>query len=478
MDDGEPYSAAPLTWLAAAFVAASSSAIVQIGSDARWLAAIGALIAQARAIPHAVAYAAVPSNGWHDAPALGQLTFHGLESLFGDKGLVLAQIAAVTTAVAVLALDLRRAGARDGAAATVLLAVVVAAPATFFVVRAELFSLALFPVLVLLLRSESQVPVAGASGWSCRCSRCGRTCTAVFCSASASLGAYLMLRRARAAPLESACVLAAACAGAARDARPARHRLVLRRCPARRRRVGALRALGAALAPRSRSICSSSRSPCRSSPLRSAAVRRCGSSCSSLALAVMSVEARRNGIWLLLFAATPAARSFGAWRVPLVSRRLALACFAAPLLIAVVGLSRPVAPGGAGAPLLERALSAAHGGPILADPLDAEQVALHGGRIWIGNPIEAFPRAHQRLYVDWLRGRRGGDAILRAPIRIVLVERGSEPQKRLADGRASARWHATSVPCSTRREPDRRLRCDPGAQAAREPLPPALRART
>ena len=45
MDDGEPHSAAPLTWLAAAFVAASSTAIVQIGSDARWLAAIGALIA-------------------------------------------------------------------------------------------------------------------------------------------------------------------------------------------------------------------------------------------------------------------------------------------------------------------------------------------------------------------------------------------------------------------------------------------------
>jgi hypothetical protein len=150
------------------------------------------------------------------------------------------------------------------------------------------------------------------------------------------------------------------------------------------------------------------------------------------ALVLMSVEARRNGIWLLLFAATPAARSFGAWRTPLVSRRLAIACFAAPLLIAVVGLTRPVAPGGAGGPLLERALSAAQGSPILADPLDAEQIALRGGRIWIGNPIEAFPRDHQRVYVEWLRGRRDGDAILRSPIRIVLVVRGSEPQKRLA----------------------------------------------
>ena len=430
MDDGEPHSAAPLTWLAAAFVAASSTAIVQIGSDARWLAAIGALIARARAIPHAVAYAAVPSNGWHDAPALGQLTFHGLESLFGDKGLVLAQIAAVTIAVVVLALDLRRAGARDGAAATVLLAIVVAAPATFFVVRAELFSLALFPVLVLLLRSESGFPsrriwlvVPLLALWA--------NLHGGVLLGFGVLGAYLTFRRARTARFESACVLAASC-------------LALLATPvllgtasyyADVLRGGAVSEHYGLWGPLSLHAPLDLLFIAIAVPLVAFAVRRRPATWELVllaALAVMSVEARRNGIWLLLFAATPAARSFGAWRAPLVSRRLALACFAAPLLIAVVGLSRPVAPGGAAAPLLERALSAAHGSPILADPLDAEQVALRGGRIWIGNPIEAFPRAHQRLYVDWLRGRRRGDAILRAPIRIVLVERGSKPQKRLA----------------------------------------------
>ena len=68
---------------------------------------------------------------------------------------------------------------------------------------------------------------------------------------------------------------------AARDAGAARHRLVLRRRPARRRRVGALRALGRRSRSTSRSICCSSRSPCRSSLARFAVARRCGSACSS-----------------------------------------------------------------------------------------------------------------------------------------------------------------------------------------------------
>ena len=77
-----------------------------------------------------------------------------------------------------------------------------------------------------------------------------------------------------------------------------------------------------------------------------------GSSCSSSRFAVMSVEARRNGIWFLLFAATPprAVVRRLAGTAPL--RRVALACCAVPAFLAVAGLSRPVAPGGAGTPLL------------------------------------------------------------------------------------------------------------------------------
>jgi hypothetical protein len=150
------------------------------------------------------------------------------------------------------------------------------------------------------------------------------------------------------------------------------------------------------------------------------------------ALAAMSIEARRNGVWLVLFAATPAARALGHARLPRVSPRLALACCAVPVAIAVHGLLQPHAASGAGAALLQRATDAAQGSPILADPVDAENVALHGGRIWIGNPLDAFPRADQRLYLEWLEGAPAGDAILAGPIRVVIVEKGSAPQKRLA----------------------------------------------
>ena len=83
---------------------------------------------------------------------------------------------------------------------------------------------------------------------------------------------------------------------------------------------------------------------------------------------------------------------------------------------------------GAGTLLLERATLDAQGGPILVDPVDAERLALRGARVWISNPLDAFPRRAQRAYIDWVRG---AGAPSRA-VRIVLVTRGSAAQLRLA----------------------------------------------
>ncbi len=430
MDDAEPYSASPLTWIVATFVAAACAVTAHVGADARWLAAIGAAMVHSHAIPHGIAYAAAPSQMWHDAPALGQLAFHGLEALFGDRGLVLAQVAAVAAALTALSIDLRRADARDSAAAAALAAMVVAAPAAFFVARAELFSLALFPLLVLLLRSEARV-------------RTGRIWLAVPLLALwanlhggvllgfGALASYLVLHRARRAPLEAACLLAAS--SVALLATPAL-------LDSAAYYAGVLRGEAAAQgyglwAPLSLRAPLDVAFVAVAVPLVAAAVRRrpAGWELAVLVvLAAMSVEARRNGVWLLLFAVTPAARSFGVSRSPLVSARLAAACCIVPVAVAVHGLTRPPAADGAGKPLLQRAAAAAHGSPILADPLDGERLALQGERIWIGNPLDAFSREEQRAYLDWLRGVPAGDRILRAPIRVVVVERGSEPQKRLA----------------------------------------------
>ena len=85
----------------------------------------------------------------------------------------------------------------------------------------------------------------------------------------------------------------------------------------------------------------------------------------------------------------------------------------------------------AGPALRADAVRRAAGKPILADAEDAEQLALDGRRVWIANPIDAFDRRDQRLYVSWLRGRPVGDALLRHND-VVLVQIDSLPQVRLA----------------------------------------------
>lgn len=419
-----------LTWLAAAFGCAACALAAQIGADARWLAAIGAAIVRAWALPHAIPYAAAPTVSWHDAPALGQLVFHGLQALLGDKGLVVAQVAAVGVALAFVALDLREEEARDGAGAIVLLALLVAAPASFLVVRAQLFSLALFPAMVWLLRSETRRPSRRI--WL------AVPLTALWANLHggvligfALLAAYLVLHRSRRTPALAGGVLAAA--AAALLATPALLHTVdyygaVLSGEAAAERYGLWAPLSAH-APLDLLFVAIAL------PLLLAALHRRPAAWELavlLALAALSVEARRNGLWLLLFAAAPAARAFGRGEaLRMLSRPVAAACACVPLLMLAVGLARSPASGGAGRALLGQTARAAHSSPILADPLDAEQLALRGRRIWIGDPLEAFARSEQRAYLDWVRGLPSARQVP-AQVRIVLVLRGSAAQLRLA----------------------------------------------
>jgi len=54
----------------------------------------------------------------------------------------------------------------------------------------------------------------------------------------------------------------------------------------------------------------------------------------------------------------------------------------------------------------------------------------------MSNPIDAFHRRDQRLYLDWLAGKPAGDAALRQARRVVLVIRGSPAAKRMARSRS------------------------------------------
>lgn len=112
-----------LTWLAVYFGAGACALLSGIGADARWLAALGREIIERGSIPSGVPYAAAPSMDWVNVPVLGELIFHGLQTVGGDRGLLLAQVVAATAALIFLVLDMRAVRAPDAAGALVILAV-------------------------------------------------------------------------------------------------------------------------------------------------------------------------------------------------------------------------------------------------------------------------------------------------------------------------------------------------------------------
>ena len=147
-----------LSWLAVAAGSAMCAAVAAVGADARWLAALGGLIAEAGRIPSSIPYAAAPSADWVNVPVLGELIFRGLTELGGDRALVVAQAVAVAAMLTIVAREMRAAGATDASRALVLLAIPIAGATSVFIVRAQLFSLPLFALTVALLRTESREP--------------------------------------------------------------------------------------------------------------------------------------------------------------------------------------------------------------------------------------------------------------------------------------------------------------------------------
>jgi hypothetical protein len=147
----------PASALAVAGAVTVASAVGAIGADTRWLAALGSEIVTSGGVPDGVPFASAPSQGWNNVLVLAELAFHAFDQL-GDRGFLLAQLVAVAVGFAVLARDARRGGATDAATAVVLLVVVVGALPSIAVVRLQLFSLALFPLLLLLLRNETRGP--------------------------------------------------------------------------------------------------------------------------------------------------------------------------------------------------------------------------------------------------------------------------------------------------------------------------------
>src|SRR5436190_2125809 len=106
-------------------------------------------------------------------------------------------------------------------------------------------------------------------------------------------------------------------------------------------------------------------------------------------LALATVHASRNGVWLLFWLVAPAARGV---MPAALAPPLRLAAVLAPLAAGLLVVALVRGPGAQGAPagMVARVVALAHGTPVLATGGLDEQVALAGGRIWIGNPIDAF----------------------------------------------------------------------------------------
>jgi len=428
-----PSSPAParLTMLVGCFVSALCALLATVGADADWLAALGRQIARSWSIPGDVPFAAATSTGWHNVPVLGELVFHALQAELGTRGLVIAQLVAVVGCLWLTATDMRRAGVADPPAALALILTAFAAAPALLVVRSQLFSLALFPLLVLLLRSEARKPsqriwllVPLVALWT---NLHGGVLLGV-----AVAGVYLLFARGREQPLLAVGVLGGMV-------------LALFATPALVQTAAYYRGvIGSRAATHGEGMWQplSLHAPFDvvflvvAVPLVVLAWRSRPKTWEWLVLAVLAVAAvksSRNEVWLALFVAVPAARGLAgsrSWRA-VVPPAAASAVTGLLVLVALAGLARTPVSSGATPELLRAAARSAEGTPILADGVDAEQLALAGRRILIGNPLDAFSPREQQLYLDWLAGRPSGDAEA-SRVRVVLVTKGSAAQHRLA----------------------------------------------
>ena len=412
--------------------------VTVVGADARWLAALGQIIVRRSGIPAGVPFAAAPSGHWANALVLAELAFGGLERVFGDRGLVIAQIVAVGAALSILTADGRAGGAGARALGGALALAAVGSLSSLGVARVQLFSLVLFPLLVALLRAEQRrpsrrlwlAPVLLAL-WS-----------NLHGAALLGLGvlwAYLALSR---FPRDRRTALGVgALAPLAMCLTPAGARTVdyytgLLTNLAARRGVGMWAPLGfgaldllivlAGLMLGLRAL--------RSRPARWELVV-------IGALALLTFKASRDGVWLLFMLVAPAAgrptppvrgvpAGAGARdpreRWALAGRGLLAFTAALAVLLLVLDVTRAPIQAGPSRVLLARAIALAHGSPILAEAIPAEELALSGASVWAGNPLDAFPQTVQAGVPRLAGGASGGRTLLANPrVRVVLAARGT-----------------------------------------------------
>ena len=402
-------------------IAAAMAALGVVGADFQWLVPLGARVAAGH-VPSSIPSAVAPTTGWHDVIAGGQLVvWAAYRILGGDRGLMALQVLGAAAGFGLLALGLRR-QSTAGATLAVSELVLLGGATSILVARVSVFSLALFPLLLLLVHEDERNP--GRQIWL------AVPLLAIWSNLHGAvlvglgvLAVYLVLGRARRSPGTAAAVLCASalavCATPQLEWTPLYYRGVFEN-EAAARGAGLWAPLGlgpfdlAYIAVAVVLLVAAARGRMRAWELVVFAV-----------LAAESVHTARIGLFALMVAAYPAARGLRV-RAP----RSPVVALAAAGCVAVAVAGVVLTKDGAAAGLAHRA--AALGGVVLAEPLQAERVEVDGGRVFVANPIDAFRHSDQRLYLDWVAGRPAGrKAVERAQLVLVTA---TSPAGRAAAG--------------------------------------------
>lgn len=419
---GRASSSSTPSWAPTAFVAALAAVVASVGvvgGDLPWLVPVGAVVASGH-VPGSVPAAAAPTAGWHDALAGAQLVVWTVYHHLGGRGFVALQALAAAVGFGATAFGVRR-RSTAGAALLVCVVVLLGSASAVLVARLSLFSLALFPLLVLLVQEDARAP--GRRIWlAVPLLALWANLHGMVLVGLALVGVYLVVARARREPLLVAGVLAASLVAVFATPElwntPLYYRDVFENVAAARA-VGLWAPLG--LGPFDVLYVAAALTLFALSRGR----LRAWEWVVCVGLAADSIRTARVGLFLLFVLAYPAARALRL-RAPHPVVIVSSACCFAALAVGLVVLSRPASDTG-----LARRAAATHE-VVLADPLLGEWVALYGGRIWVGNPIDAFRTSDQRLYLDWAAGDASGrSAVERAGL--VLVQPTS------AAGKAAAR---------------------------------------
>lgn len=410
------------SWASTVFVAGLAATVASIGivgADLLWLVPLGAVVASGH-VPGSVPAAVAPTTGWHDALAGAQLLLWTVYHHLGSRGLVGLQALAAAVGFSATAVGARR-QSTAGSALLVCVVVLLGSASAVLVARLSLFSLALFPLLVLLVHEDARAPsrriwlaVPLLALWA--------NLHGMVLAGFALVAVYLVVVRARRQPLLVAGVLGASLLAVFATPQlwdtPLYYRDVFENVAAARA-VGLWAPLG--LGPFDVLYVAAALVLFALSRGR----LRAWEWVVCLGLAADSIRTARVGLFLLFVLAYPAARALRL-RTPNPVVLASAGCCLAALAVGLVVASSPTSD-----TTLARRAAATHQ-VVLADSLLGEWVALYGGRIWVGNPIDAFRKRDQRLYLDWAAGDASGRPAVEHA-RLVLV------QPRSAAGKAAAR---------------------------------------